>query len=147
MSNNTVNGKVKLDELLQAMDYVSAGEFLDAEAYVCIETGKVYCHAEEFADVEEPLPDDIEDSEKYLEIPHKRDLDLGKYLVLKFVAENLPDAYEDVQRIFSRPGAYSRAKALFAQRGVLEQWYAFEADSQAEALRDWCEAKGIRCEE
>lgn len=40
-------------------------------------------------DVEE-LPDDLEDSERYIAIPDKRELDLGKPLVLTFARHTCP---------------------------------------------------------
>src|SRR5437868_15339794 len=59
----------------------------------------------EFGDNDEELPDDIND-EKYISIPDKRELDLGKPLVLDFAREFLPDDYDEVRHIFRRRGAY-----------------------------------------
>jgi hypothetical protein len=42
------------------------------------------------------LPDDIDD-EKYISIPDKSELDVGKPLVLDFVREFLPDDYDEVR--------------------------------------------------
>jgi hypothetical protein len=53
------------------------------------QSGKIYWHSE-FGDNDEELPDDI-DNEKYIAIPDKRALDLGKPLVLDFAREFLPD--------------------------------------------------------
>ncbi|WP_353817004.1 hypothetical protein [Mesorhizobium sp.] len=64
-------------------------------------------------DVEE-LPDDVEDSERYIAIPDKRELDLGKPLVLTFARHHLPDDYDKVREIFSRAGAYARFKDLWS---------------------------------
>ena len=58
------------------------------------------------------LPDDIEDSRKYIEIPHKNELDLGKNIVMRFVIEFMPDDIYRVENIFKRKGAYSRFKSL-----------------------------------
>jgi hypothetical protein len=70
------------------------------------------------------LPDDI-DHEKYIAIPDKVELDLGKPLVLDFAREFLPDDYNEVCHIFSRRGAYRRYKDLLVRRGALERWYDF----------------------
>jgi hypothetical protein len=51
------------------------------------------------------LPDDIDDSEKYVQIPNKRELDLGKPLVLNFARQFLPDDFDEVRQIFSSRGA------------------------------------------
>ena len=52
------------------------------EAYLDQQSGKIYWHSE-FGDNDEELPDDIDD-EKYILIPDKIELDLGKPLVLDF---------------------------------------------------------------
>ncbi|MDJ0669159.1 MAG: hypothetical protein QNJ61_17895 [Desulfobacterales bacterium] len=57
------------------------------------------------------LPEDI-DEEKYIAIPHKNELDLGKALVFEFTTANLPGEIEKVDSIFRRKGAYSRFKDL-----------------------------------
>jgi hypothetical protein len=83
------------------------------------------------------LPDDIDD-EKYISIPDKRELDLGKPLVLDFAREFLPDDYDEVRRIFSRRGAYRRYKDLLVRRDALERWDDFSRRAEEAALREWC---------
>src|SRR6516165_3207892 len=56
-------------------------------------------------------------------IPDKRELDLGKPLVLDFAREFLPVDYDEVRHIFSRRGAYRRYKDLLVRRGALERSY------------------------
>jgi hypothetical protein len=89
------------------------------------------------------LPDDIDDSEKFLQIPDKRELDLGKPLALDFAREFLPDDFDEVRQFFSRRGAYARFKELLDRRGALDQWYDFEAKAEERALRMWCELNSI----
>jgi hypothetical protein len=79
---------------------VSSGGMGENEAYLDRQSGKIYWHSE-FGDNDEELPDDIDD-EKYTAIPDKRELDLGKPLVLDFAREFLPEDYDEVRRIFSR---------------------------------------------
>jgi hypothetical protein len=126
-------------------DIALALEFLDAggEAVVCRRTGKVYVHSE-FSDIDE-FPDafDDDDDENYVEIPHKRDLGLGKPLVLDFAREFLPDDFDEVRYIFSKRGAYQKFRALVTRRKVLERWYEFESKATERALREWCEFNGI----
>jgi hypothetical protein len=133
---------VKFDDLLDAFEFVSAGQPIEHEAYLCVPTGVIHYHSE-FGDNEEPLPDDIEDSEKYLAIPHKNDLDLGKRLALRFADELLSDVVDDVYDIFRRRGAFGRFKSLLERRGMLQQWYEYEEKSRKDALRRWCEDSGI----
>ena len=89
------------------------------------------------------LPDDIDDDEKYVQIPNKREFDLGKPLVFDFVGQFLPDDFDEVQRIFSRKGAYARFKDLLVRRGTLDQWYGFESKAEESALRRWCDLNSI----
>jgi hypothetical protein len=92
---------------------------------------------------DEELPDDIENAEKYIAIPHKSDLDLGSRLAFRFANEFLPDAADAVHDIFRRKGAYGRFKDLLDSRDMLQQWYEYEEQSTNEALRNWCETNGI----
>ena len=88
------------------------------------------------------LPDDIDDNEKFLQIPDKREL-LGKPLALDFARQFLPDDFDEVRQFFSRKGAYARFKELLDRRGALDQWYDFEAKAEERALRMWCDLNSI----
>jgi len=57
-------------------------------------TGEIFWHTE-IGDNEEELPEDIDD-EKYIAIPYKNDLNLGKQLALSFLQEYLPEPMEKV---------------------------------------------------
>ena len=124
------------------MVYVSSVPPMEHEAYLCRETGEVHWYSEQSAD-EEPLPEDIEEPGKYLFIPHKNDLNLGKQLTLKFAAEVLPETTTQVQAIFRRPGAYAAFNDLLIQRGKLEHWHEYEKQAQEQALRKWCQLNDI----
>ena len=95
---------VSFSDLQLAFEFVSSGGMGENEAYVDRQSGKIYWHSE-FGDNDKELPDDIDD-EKYISIPDKRELDLGKPLVLDFAREFLPADYDEVRHIFSRRGAY-----------------------------------------
>lgn len=134
---------VSFAELELAFMFVSAGAEGENQGFVDRQSGKFYFDSD-VADIEEDekLPADIED-ERYVEIPHRNELGLGKPLVLDFVDQFLPDDYDEVRRIFSRKGAYARFKGLLARRNALQQWYDFSAKAEKEALREWCEESGI----
>jgi hypothetical protein len=89
------------------------------------------------------LPDDLVESDKYVGIPHKNDLDLGRDLVFAFMSVNLPDEYGKVRSFFSGRGAYARYKDLLESKGKLEAWHEFEKQSTETALREWCIENGI----
>ncbi|WGS47197.1 hypothetical protein LFL97_34365 [Burkholderia sp. JSH-S8] len=134
---------VKYDELSTAFDFVSYGAPMEHHAYVSLDTGQVYWTSDSVDTFEEDLPEDLEDPERYLAIPHENDLDLGKSLTLRFVAQQLPALYDQVKGFFRQRGAYARFKDLLEREGVLERWYAFEADAIAKALRQWCAENGL----
>lgn len=126
--------------MLEAFEFASSGQPGESAAYLCKDTGTFH-YQSEYGE-EEPLPDDIE-SERYVAIPHKNDLDLGKSLVLRFAAEVMPDDERKIREIFSRPGAYARFKDLLENRGTLQRWYDFEEKAKGEALRAWCNTNAI----
>jgi hypothetical protein len=133
---------VKWADLGLAFDFVSAGGLGENEAYLDRQSGKIYWRSDYADPAEEPLPHNLDD-ERYVAIPHKNELDLGKPLVFDFVGQFLPDDYEEVRRIFSRKGAYGRFKDLLVRRHALERWYDFESKTQEAALREWCADNGI----
>jgi hypothetical protein len=135
--------KLKFEDVSFAFDIAGSGAQTDQTVYLSRETGETHWHSE-FTDDEEPLPVDFEDTEKYLQIPHKNELGLGQNLLFRFV--DVPDALETIERFFHRRGAYARAKNLLAERGVLKQWFAYEDEALKRAVRDWCAENGIELE-
>jgi hypothetical protein len=138
----TVTVAVKFSELMDAFEFVSVAGPFDNRAYVDLITGKIYLVSDEL-ELEEELPDDLEESDRYLAVPGKNELDLGSPLVERFVRERLPADAEEVSAFFRRKGAYSRLKILLADRGVLQQWYEFEQVETSTALRAWCQENEI----
>ena len=134
--------RVNLKDLHEAFEFVAAGGGGEHQAFLCKQSGKLYCHSEVCEDLD-ILPDEIDDSDKFLPIPDKKELDLGKPLALEFTREFLPDDFDDVRQFFSRRGAYARFKDLLDRRGMLDQWYAFEAEAEESALKMWCELNSI----
>jgi hypothetical protein len=130
----------KLDDLEEALQFLDAGG--DTEAWLCRDTGVVHWHSEEFDDFE-PLPDDIDDAARYLALPDKRDLDLGKPLALEFARTQLPDCYEQVRAMFSHRGAYARFKDLLDRHDRLDTWHQWEMEQTRQALREWCADNSI----
>lgn len=131
---------IDYNELELALDFVSAGMNVGATAYVSRDTGKIYWESSE---LEEELPQDIGDPELYVQVPSKNELDLGKPLALKFVAEKLPESYSTVEEIFRSRGAYGRFKSLLESKDFLEAWYEFEQTAVKTALNEWAESEGF----
>lgn len=136
------NVPVKLSELREGYDYASIGMELDAQAYVGLDTGKVYFRGDGMPE-EENLPEEVEDSGRFVPVPHKYDLDLGKHLVFDFVHRELLDDADRVHDLFRRRGAYSRFKDLLVRRGKLDRWHEYEDRVTDQRLREWCEAHEI----
>ncbi len=137
---------ISFQDILNAFEFVSMGGGPgEHQAVLCRQTGKIYWHSE-YSDLDElndELPDDIEDDEKYIAIPDNRELGLGKPLVLAFAREFLPDDFDEVRYIFSKRGAYPKFRALLARRKAVDRWHDFEAKATERALRDWCELNAI----
>ena len=132
---------MKFDDIEMAFLFVSGASQFTNSALLCKETGEIF-YISEMGDSDE-LPEDIEDSDQYIEIPHKNDLDLGNRLVMDFVAEYCPELLEKVNGIFRRKGAYSRYKELLDSKGFLDKWYKYEDQRTKEELRAWCAENDI----
>jgi hypothetical protein len=113
------------------------------QVFICKETGRLYFHSELDPELDEMPADFEENEEKYLPIPDKRELDLGQRLVFDFARQFLPRDIDEIDRIFSKKGAYARFKILLERRHLLDKWYEFENNAEERALREWCELNGI----
>lgn len=140
--SNATTARVSVHELLDALEYVSSMMTVDAAAYISRDTGSVYYVGTD-VEPEEGTPEDLETSDRYVAVPSKQELDLGKRVALRFAEAHLPEQYESIRSIFSRPGAYARFKDLLEKRDQLTAWYEFEHNAQREALSDWCAAQGF----
>lgn len=132
---------VKFDDLEMAFEFVNSGGPMENLAFISPDTGAIHYRSDwDDTDVD---PEGVEIDDRFIAIPHKNDLDLGHDLVFRFADLALPEKYGEIDRFFRKKGAYARFKDLLAEEGLLEQWYAFEAEAQKRALRHWCEENGI----
>lgn len=132
---------VKFEDISFAFEYVGSADIGINHAWLNRETGETVLHSEMYDNFEE-VPDDIDD-EKYVVIPHKKELDLGKPLVLRFVREYLPNDLDEAYDTFRRKGAYARFRRLLARRHAIDRWHDFSAKAEVEALRQWCAENSI----
>ena len=135
---------VKFSDLELAFEFVSSAPQYEATAFISRETGKIYWLSDVIDEDEEETPDDLENRARYIEIPNKNEFNLGKRLVLRFIGEELLEEYDEVERIFSRAGAYGRYKELLESKGLPEAWYKYEEEANQSSLRAWCEEEGIQ---
>jgi len=132
---------ISFSDIEDAFFFVSMDQMFINNAYLCKETGQIF-YTSEMGDSDE-LPEDIDYPEKYISIPHKNELDLGKSLVLEFISTYLPEELEKVYSIFRHKGAYSRYKDLLERKGALEDWYKFENERRELALKEWSRENNI----
>jgi hypothetical protein len=133
---------VKWSELIDAFEFASFGGGHESRAFVNLDAGSFHFISDTL-DLDEDPPEDLDTSDRYLALPHKNDLDLGRELALSFIERHLPREFDRVEGYFHKRGAYGRFKELLDDRGVLEDWYAFEKAATEQALRRWCEEHDI----
>ena len=138
----TLSAPVKFNDLLAACEWVSSSSPAENDAFVSRITGKVHWSSS-IIELDDELPEDIEDGSIYVSVPHKRDLNLGKNLALTFAEEQLADSYEAVANIFRQRGAYGRFKELLGRKGRLQAWYDYETNATELALRKWGAEQGL----
>ncbi|MBP8800401.1 MAG: hypothetical protein KBI41_02605 [Kiritimatiellae bacterium] len=132
------------DDLESAFYFVSCN-FEDTNRAVYDKVTDQFFYASD--DIDE-IPEEADGKpERYVDVPNKNDLDLGRSLVFRFVRATIPDAVDAAYNIFRRAGAYSRFKYFLEERGLLQQWYDYENAVQREALQEWCEENGIKLSE
>jgi len=103
-------------------DFVSSGGMGENGAYLDRRSGKIYWHSE-FGENDEELPYDIDDK-KYISIPDKRELDLGKMRRIE-ETERLIRVYRNANEvivgtedeIYSRRGLINRTTLTAAEIG------------------------------
>jgi hypothetical protein len=134
---------VTYSDLLDAVEYASVNGPVETSAFIDLATGKFH-YIGDWVDPDQGTPEDIADSDGYLAVPRKNNLDLGRQLVMAFVEQHLPGDYDRVVDSFHKRGAYGRFKDLLDRRDAREAWYAFESDATERALKQWCEEHGIQ---
>jgi hypothetical protein len=134
---------IKLSELLIALEFSSVSGAFDSGAFIHRSTGEIQRIADGI-ELDETLCEDVQDKDKYLPVPHKNDLDLGRSLAIAFIEKFLPDAYGTVADYFRKRGAYRKFKHLLERRGALDAWHLFEAQATEQALTAWCKDHAIQ---
>lgn len=133
---------VNIDDLEMALEFNSSGYLPEDCAYLDTESGEIHYVSDV---IDEEIPEDIDENEKYILLPTKQELELGKSLALNFANETIIDLSNEVYSIFSSKGAYSRFKTLLERKGLLEQWYKYEQEKTREAIKEWCITNEIQC--
>ena len=137
-----IANKIKYSDLESAFQFVAGSSDLLNQAFLCLDTGEIFFSSDLDPDAFDELPEDL-DSDRYIEIPHKSELGLGKPLALAFAADCISTEFETVARMFRKREAYSRFKNFLAAKGLLNDWYAFEESRTERSLREWCTDNNI----
>ena len=135
MLSRNLEVTINYKDLELALEFVSSGYEFESSAYLDKETGVIYYDSDES---EDELPEDLFENAKYISIPSKEDLGLGKPLAIEYAQKNLPNELELVNSFFRSKGAYSNFKSLLGSKDQLENWYAFERESMKKAILEWC---------
>ena len=125
-----------------AFDSVSSQMQSMCTAHLCRNSGKIF-YLDDATGIYDELPEDFETSDGYIEIPHKKELDLGRDLAYDFINSKAPTLSADVREVFSRKGAYQRFKSLLARNGLLDDWFKYEQTETEAALKQWCKDNSI----
>ena len=132
---------ILFDDIENAFLFVSMDQKFMHNAYLCKDSGQFF-YTSELGDSDE-LPEDIDDTEKYISIPHKHDLELGRALVFDFTSEYIPEELDRIYAYFRSRGAYSRFKDFLNVKGLLDKWHTFEDERIRAALEEWCQENSI----
>jgi hypothetical protein len=134
---------VNFSELREACEFASFNGSVDTSAFIDLDTGAIYLVSDEMPR-DEDMPDDVGESDRYLSVPAKIELDLGRNLVISFAETHLPNDYDNVVDYFRRRGGYAKFRRLIENRGVLDAWYQFENEATETRLKEWCEDNEIK---
>lgn len=132
---------ISRDDLHLAVEHMTGGQDYGAAAYVDRQTGAILWAGD---GMEEPLPEDIDNEERYLPVPSKKELGLGRDDALAFTEEHAPQLLDRTEAIFRRAGAFQSFKVLMHDAGLLPQWYAHQDARLREALEEWVEEEGLQ---
>jgi hypothetical protein len=128
---------VKFSDIQDAIWFVSSASYGMHYAILNKETGRLY-YRSEMGDLDEISDEDF-DWDTCINIPHKKELGLGRDLVFEFVAKYLPDEYDRIHCFFRKRGAYSRYKICWNQKG----YFKGGSTSRANA-KNKCFDNGVR---
>lgn len=132
------------DLIIEAVQFVSDGESYGNKAYLEKSSGKIYYYNgfEQLPEYEE-LPEDIL-SNRFIEIPTLKELDLKHALIFDFARVKLPDFYDKIREIFNHKGAYKNYRRLLIKLDALEEWFKYENKITGERIQEWCRENDLQ---
>jgi hypothetical protein len=131
---------VQRDQLILAVEHVTGGGAIGASAFIDGRTGAVLFGG---ADLEVSLPVDVYEDERYVPVPTKKELGLGRGMALTFSEQHAPHLLDSAEHIFATAGAFERFNRLMHEHGLLKDWYAYQEDRLSIAVQEWAEQHGL----
>jgi len=124
-----------------AVEHVTTGGAYGTEAFIDLRSGAILCGG---IDAEVPFPDDVYDEKRYLPVPAKKELGLGRDDALAFTEHHAPQLLSRAEYIFNAAGAFDRFKLLVREHGLLNAWYAYQDERLRQALAEWAGLNDLR---
>lgn len=112
-------------------------------AVVSRRDGRIYLRGPYADDELEAPPDDVDDPRVHVQVPSKRELDLGRTLAMDFARSCGPELYDSVGEIFRRKGAFGRFRGWLDAKGLTDRWHDFQQAAIERELRAWAEEEGF----
>ncbi len=129
------------DDLHLAVEFVTGAGSYGVEAYIDLRSGAILYGG---SGAEEPLPKGIHNKKRYLRVPTRKELGLGRDDALAFTEQHTPQLMERAEYIFNAAGAFDRFKHLMREHGLLDAWYAYQDQRLWEELEAWAEMHDLR---
>jgi hypothetical protein len=135
---------ITYEALESALEWSSSGGPFENEALLCRETGKVFLKSMH-GDFGVELPGDIEDGTAYIAVPHKKDLNLGRSLVIAFAEAEAPTHLHAIESFFRQRGAHAKFKGLLERTHLLERWYQYGGRRYKRGFGSLGRRQWVRC--
>ena len=134
--------KVKLDNIIEALEFVNLG--MDTSAYLNPKTYEIVYMDEFMEGISEEEQEEIYD--EYIELPTKYDID--EYSMMENFIETVEDKrlYNQLYIAISGKGAFRRFKDTCINFDIINDWYKFREEKYKELAIEWCKDNNIEYE-
>ena len=131
--------KVKLDDIIDALEFVNDG--MDISAYLNTKTYKIIFIDDFIGDISEEEKEEIYD--EYIGLPTKYYID--EYSMMEEFIETIDDGrlYNQLYIAISGKGAFRRFKDTCINFDIINDWYKFRDKKYKELAVEWCKKNNI----
>ncbi|WP_298444354.1 UPF0158 family protein [uncultured Ferrimonas sp.] len=127
---------ITVSRLLAAVAQVSTASLTSVaqvEGYLCVENGAIYFDNE----ANGALPDDVDDWERYLEIPSYDDLDLGIGLRYRFIEHHGQEWAAELTELLQGAGSLQQFDQQLQAHALGPAWQHYQQTQSVRALQEW----------